>query len=111
MGIFHVCRRSSLEEFGSRSAAMRDPAFAAIERHRAAKAAFLSCPPDDSRNPRLGAEIERALQALGHIQPSTSAGAAALLAYTLREEEGFVDENTPLRGVIRAVGCFLTEHS
>lgn len=84
-----------------------DPSFAAVREFEAASRAYLEAPErDEIRGPFFEIRADK-LQALGEIMPSTKAGALQLLSAVYEEEEPYLDENSPLRGVIENLLAFL----
>jgi hypothetical protein len=78
-----------------------DPIFAAIEQHRLVRAAAYDGEHDPSDE--ISDREEELLQELGKIEPTTIAGAAALLSYMVDVEGYFVDANSPLVPTINCV--------
>jgi hypothetical protein len=78
-----------------------DPIFAAIEEHRLTRSAAYNGSEDGSEE--MQDLEEEQLQALGRIEPTTLAGAVALLSYMVEVEGCFADENSPLVPSIHSV--------
>ena len=86
----------------------RDSVFAAIEQHRVLKASIFNG-SDEDPDDEMTDLLEEQLQALGRMEPTTVAGAIALLAYMADEEGYFADANSPLVPTIHSVVAALTK--
>jgi hypothetical protein len=87
--------------------AVADPALAAVAAFDAANIAFKGVQRDDDDGNRLYGELERTLQALGDVVPTTRQGAILVLRRVIGEEMQGVDENSPLRAAIYNLLTFL----